>query len=168
MSAGESADVPSGPHRTPEQGAERGRAVMAEVMQCPLPQFIGEPGTLGHLAAEQVFGGLWERPELTRRERRLITLTVLAVLGQDQVHAPLHIKAALDSGDLSEAEAREVAVQVAYYAGWPLASSFDAAVDRAVGRHDAYDMVSDLASGPARSSGTASASGTADTGSTQQ
>ncbi|MEU5839979.1 carboxymuconolactone decarboxylase family protein [Streptomyces diacarni] len=166
MSAGESADATLGPDRTSEQRAERGRAVMAEVMQCPLPEFIGEPGTLGHLAAEQVFGGLWERLELTRRERRLVTLTVLAVLGQDRLHAPLHIKAALDSDDLTEPEVREVAVQVAYYAGWPLASSFDAAVDRAVGRHDAYDMVSDLATGPARSAGTESA--TAGPGSTQR
>ncbi|MGW1836415.1 hypothetical protein [Streptomyces sp. NPDC002067] len=61
---------------------------------------------------------------------------------------------------------REIAVQVAYYAGRPLASSFDAAVDRAVGRHDAYDKVSDLATGPARSAATDH--GNTDTGSTRR
>lgn len=128
----------------------RGREVMAEVMQCTPPDFVGEPGSLGHLAAEQIFGGLWEREELTRRERRLVTLSALAVLGQDRFHVPLHIKAALDSGDLSEPEIREVAVQLAYYAGWPLASSFDAAVDEATGTHDGYDVVKEMATGHGR------------------
>lgn len=123
---------------------------MAEVMRCPVPEFVGEPGSLGELAATHIFGDLWDRPGLSRRERRLITLTVLAVLGQDRVHAPLHINAALDSGDLTETELREVAVQVAYYAGWPLATSFDAAVDQATGRSDGYDKVRDLASGTAQ------------------
>lgn len=126
---------------------------MAEVMQSAIPDFVGEPGSLGHLAAENIFGDLWDRPDLTRRDRRLITLTVLAVLGQDRLHAPLHIKAALDSGDLSVTEVREVAVQVAYYAGWPLATSFDAAVDQAVGKHDAYDIVNDMAASSARDFG---------------
>nr|WP_239074147.1 carboxymuconolactone decarboxylase family protein [Streptomyces sp. SID10853] len=120
-------------------------------MQCPVPAFVGEPGSLGDLAAQHIFGDLWDRPGLSRRERRLVTLAVLATLGQDRLHAPLHIKAALDSGDLSEAELRETAVQIAYYAGWPLATSFDAAVDTATGRRTGYDLVHDLASGPANS-----------------
>lgn len=131
-----------------EAGA-RGLAVMAEVMRCSVPEFVGEPGSLGHLAAEQIYGGLWERQGLTHRERRLITLTVLAVLGQDRLHAPMHIKAALASGDLAEAELRELAVQVAYYAGWPLATSFDAAVDEATGRQGGYDVMGDMGSGVA-------------------
>ncbi|MGW1836416.1 hypothetical protein [Streptomyces sp. NPDC002067] len=57
MSTQEPADALPGP-ASPERRAERGRAVMAEVMRCPVPDFLGEPGTLGHLAAEQVFGGL--------------------------------------------------------------------------------------------------------------
>ncbi|MFG2894478.1 carboxymuconolactone decarboxylase family protein [Streptomyces sp. NPDC048248] len=124
---------------------------MSEVMQCPVPEFIGEPDSLGDLAAQHIFGDLWDRPGLSRRERRLVTLAVLAALGQDRPHAPLHIKAALESGDLSETELRETAVQIAYYAGWPLATSFDAAVDRATGRSTGYDEVNDRASGPAHS-----------------
>ncbi|MFB7657469.1 MULTISPECIES: carboxymuconolactone decarboxylase family protein [unclassified Streptomyces] len=126
---------------------------MAEVMQCPVPEFVGEPGSLGDLAARYIFADLWGRPGLSRRERRLVTLAVLAVLGQDRLHAPLHIKAALDSGDLTEAELRETAIQVAYYAGWPLATSFDAAVDTVTGRSSGYDQVSDPASGPGRTPG---------------
>ncbi|MFB6549276.1 carboxymuconolactone decarboxylase family protein [Streptomyces sp. NPDC056405] len=124
---------------------------MAEVLQCPVPEFVGEPGSLGDLAGRHIFAGLWDRPGLSRRERRLVTLAVLAVFGQERLHAPLHIKAALDSGDLTEAELRETAVQIAYYAGWPLATSFDAAVDTATGHRSGYDQVSALATGPARS-----------------
>jgi 4-carboxymuconolactone decarboxylase len=121
---------------------------MAEIMQCPVPD-IGEPGSIGGLAAQHIFGDLWQRPGLSRRERRLVTLAVLAVLGQDRLHAPLHIKAALDSGDLSEAEVRESAVQIAYYAGWPLATSFDAAIDAVTGSHSRYDQVDPLPPRPA-------------------
>ncbi|MBV1935614.1 carboxymuconolactone decarboxylase family protein [Streptomyces sp. BV286] len=116
---------------------------MAEIMQCPTPD-IGEPGSIGGLAAQHIFGDLWQRPGLSRRERRLITLAVLAALGQNHLHAPMHIKAALDSGDLSEAEVRESAVQIAYYAGWPLATSFDAAIDSATGSRSRYDQVNPL------------------------
>jgi 4-carboxymuconolactone decarboxylase len=128
---------------------------MAEVMHCRIPESaVGEPASLAGLSAQHIFGDLWERPALSRRERRLITLAVLAVLGQDRLHAPLHIKAALDSGDLSEDELRETAVQIAYYAGWPLATSFDAAVDRATGRDTGYDQAGRAATGPARSATT--------------
>ncbi|WP_019546641.1 carboxymuconolactone decarboxylase family protein [Streptomyces sulphureus] len=119
--------------------AEHGRAVMAEVMHASVPEFVGEPGSLGDLAARHIFGDVWDRPGLSRRERRLVTLAVLAALGQERLHAPLHIKAALDSGDLTEAELRETAVQIAYYAGWPLATSFEWAVDKATGRTGGYD-----------------------------
>lgn len=90
-----------------------------------------QTGSLSDLAAKVVFGDLWNRPGMSRRERRLITLTVLAVQGQLQAHGALHIEAALDSGDLTADELRETAVQMAYYAGWPLATSFEWAVDAA-------------------------------------
>ncbi|MFJ3712621.1 carboxymuconolactone decarboxylase family protein [Streptomyces sp. NBC_01387] len=133
----------------PADLAERGRAVMAEVMCAEVPDSVGEPGSLGDLAARHIFGDLWDRPGLSRRERRIVTLTLLAALGQGGPHASLHIKAALASGDLTEAELHEMSVQMAYYAGWPLATSFGWAVDEATGRSGTSDAVRDLATGPA-------------------
>ncbi|WP_367038310.1 carboxymuconolactone decarboxylase family protein [Streptomyces sp. Je 1-332] len=140
----------AGVAETPQQRATRGWAAMAEVMQCPAPPAMS-PASLGGLSAQHIFGDLWDRPGLSRRDRRLITLTALAVLGQDRLHTPLHIRAALASSDLTEAELREMAVQIAYYAGWPLATSFDAAVDTATGHDTGYEQVTALANTPTNS-----------------
>ncbi|MEU8706328.1 carboxymuconolactone decarboxylase family protein [Streptomyces sp. NPDC048565] len=114
--------------------ATAGRATQAEVMRVPEEAVRSEPGSLSDLATKVVFGDLWNRPGLSVRERRIITLTVLAMLQSHQIHGHLHVKAALDSGDLTEAELREVAVQIAYYAGWPVATSFEWTVDKATGK----------------------------------
>lgn len=59
---------------------------------------------------------------------------VLAMLQSHHIHGNLHVKAALDSGDLTEVELREIAVQIACYAGWPVATSFEWTVDKATGK----------------------------------
>ncbi|MDH6523082.1 4-carboxymuconolactone decarboxylase [Streptomyces sp. SAI-135] len=134
--------------QTPAGRAAHGQAAMAEIMQMTVPD-ITDPDSIGGLAAQHIYGDLWQRPVLSRRERRLVTLTVLAVLSQNRLHTPLHIKAALDSGDLSEADLRESAIQIAFYAGWPLATSFDAAIDAVTGSHSRYDQVNPQMSRPA-------------------
>lgn len=114
--------------------AKIGRATQAEVMRVPVEAIPSESGSLSDLATKVVFGDLWNRPGLSVRERRIITLTVLAMLQSHHIHGNLHVKAALDSGDLTEVELREIAVQIACYAGWPVATSFEWTVDKATGK----------------------------------
>lgn len=66
------------------------------------------------------WGEIWNRPGLTRGERSMITLTVLATLRQDEELA-LHTRAALRNG-LTADQIREVLLQVAVYAGVPAAN----------------------------------------------
>ena len=66
------------------------------------------------------WGELWNRPGLSRAERSMITLAVLATLGRDEELA-LHVKAAIRNG-LSQADIAEVLLQVAVYAGVPAAN----------------------------------------------
>jgi alkylhydroperoxidase/carboxymuconolactone decarboxylase family protein YurZ len=113
--------------------AEIGGATQAEVMRVPAEAIPSESGSLSDLATKVVFGDLWNRPGLSVRERRIITLTVLAMLQTHHIHGKLHVRAALDSGHLTEDELREIAVQIAYYAGWPVATSFEWTVDKATG-----------------------------------
>jgi alkylhydroperoxidase/carboxymuconolactone decarboxylase family protein YurZ len=80
-----------------------------------------------------VFGGLWSRPGLSVRDRRLINLTLLAILGRDDI-TPFHVRAALESGDLDPAQMEELCVQLAFYAGWPVAASFLLLVRREVSK----------------------------------
>jgi alkylhydroperoxidase/carboxymuconolactone decarboxylase family protein YurZ len=63
----------------------------------------------------------WSRGELSRRERRLITLTILACLGHEPT-LTLHLNAALRSGDLSDKDVDELMLHLAHYAGWPVAA----------------------------------------------
>ena len=76
---------------------ERGRRAFAEIMTFPAPD-DASPATT-HLL-DFVFAEVWQRPGLTRRERRFVTLPCVAAADADQ---PLrdHVYAALNSGDLS-------------------------------------------------------------------
>ena len=76
------------------------------------------------------WGEIWSRPGLTRPERSLVTLTVLAAL-QHEGELHLHVKAALRNG-LSEVQIQEVLLQVGLYAGVPVANRAFAIADRAI------------------------------------
>lgn len=66
------------------------------------------------------WGELWNRPGLSRPERSMITLAVLAALGRDEELA-LHVRAGIRNG-LTPDDIREVLLQVAVYAGLPAAN----------------------------------------------
>ncbi len=98
---------------------QRGRAMWQEIMQGEPPP-VTDPYT--EVTTEHLFGTVWTRPGLARRDRRLVTLTVAAVGGQRE---PLtnHLRAALESGDLNLDEIHEWIVHVAHYGGWPAATT---------------------------------------------
>ncbi len=66
-----------------------------------------------------LFGDVWERPELSKRDRSLITVAVLTALYRTG-QLPGHIGRALDNG-LTAEEIGEAITHVAFYAGWPTA-----------------------------------------------
>jgi 4-carboxymuconolactone decarboxylase len=76
------------------------------------------------------WGEIWSRPGLSRAERSIVTLTVLAAL-QHENELAMHVKAALRNG-LSPEQIREVLLQVAVYAGVPAANRAFAVAQRAL------------------------------------
>ena len=72
------------------------------------------------LITRYAWGEVWSRPGLTRAERSMITLTALAALRQEEELA-LHVRAARRNG-LTPAQISEVLLQVAIYAGVPVAN----------------------------------------------
>lgn len=72
------------------------------------------------LITRYAWGDVWNRPGLSRPERSLITIAMLAALGRDEELA-LHVRAALRNG-LGPDEISEVLLQVAVYAGLPAAN----------------------------------------------
>ena len=69
---------------------------------------------------EGAWGSVWSRPGLTKRERSMITIAILASLGQwDEV--AMHTRATLNTGATRD-DLREVMFHVAVYAGVPAAN----------------------------------------------
>lgn len=73
------------------------------------------------LTDEVLFGDIWERPELSKRDRSLATVSALIVMGRDAQLRP-HLQRALDNGVTAD-ELREVITHLAFYAGWPTSMS---------------------------------------------
>jgi 4-carboxymuconolactone decarboxylase len=67
---------------------------------------------------EHLFADIWTRGGLSRRERRLVSLTAIACLGHEPT-LKIHLRAARRSGDLSDADIDEFVLHLAHYAGWP-------------------------------------------------
>ena len=80
------------------------------------------------LITRYAWGDIWSRPGLSRAERSIITLTVLATLQQENELA-MHVKAALRNG-LTPEQIQEVLLQVAVYAGVPAANRAFAVAQR--------------------------------------
>lgn len=70
---------------------------------------------------EGAWGSVWSRPGLTKRERSIITVALLAALGHDQELA-MHIRACRNTGATAE-DIKEALLHVAVYAGVPAANS---------------------------------------------
>jgi 4-carboxymuconolactone decarboxylase len=68
-----------------------------------------------------LFGDVWERPGLSKRDRSLITVASLVALYRTN-ELPFHVKRALDNGVTRE-ELVELVTHLAFYGGWPVASS---------------------------------------------
>ena len=66
---------------------------------------------------EVLFGDIWERPGLSKRDRSLVTVATLVALHRTDQLAP-HMKLAIDNG-LSVWELVETITHIAFYAGWP-------------------------------------------------
>jgi 4-carboxymuconolactone decarboxylase len=76
---------------------------------------------LARLSDEVLFGDVWEQPELSKRDRSLITCAVLVATGKtEQMNS--HFPRALANG-VTRDELIGMITHVAFYAGWPSAVS---------------------------------------------
>lgn len=73
------------------------------------------------LTDDVLFGDIWERRDLSKRDRSLITVAAL-IAGGNTEQLPGHLMRAKDNG-LTEIELKEVITHLAFYAGWPKAMS---------------------------------------------
>jgi 4-carboxymuconolactone decarboxylase len=64
-----------------------------------------------------LFGDVWERPELSKRDRSLATVAALIALNRPE-QLRFHLENALKNG-LTKEELIEVITHLAFYSGWP-------------------------------------------------
>lgn len=72
------------------------------------------------LITEGAWGSVWARPDLTKRERSLITLALLAA-GSQWDEVAMHTRATVNTG-ATPGDVREAMLHVAIYAGVPAAN----------------------------------------------
>jgi 4-carboxymuconolactone decarboxylase len=76
---------------------------------------------LAQLSDEVLFGEVWERPQLSKRDRSLVTCAALVALGKTE-QMGFHFPRALENGVTAD-ELVELITHMAFYAGWPNAMS---------------------------------------------
>lgn len=76
---------------------------------------------LADLTETVLFGDVWERPGLSKRDRSLVTVTALVALNRTE-QLSFHLGKALDNGVTKE-ELVEAITHLAFYSGWPTAMS---------------------------------------------
>ena len=76
---------------------------------------------LVQLTDDVLFGDVWERPQLSKRDRSLITCAALIATGKTE-QMDFHFPNAIRNGVTRE-ELVEMITHLAFYAGWPNAMS---------------------------------------------
>jgi 4-carboxymuconolactone decarboxylase len=76
---------------------------------------------LDDITQQVLFGQVWERPGLSKRDRSLITVATLVAQYRTN-ELPFHLKFALQNG-VTKDELTELITHLAFYAGWPPANS---------------------------------------------
>ena len=76
---------------------------------------------LGELTTGMLYSDIWERPQLSKRDRSLITVATLVALYRPE-QLRVHLARALDNG-VTKDEISELITHLAFYSGWPTAMS---------------------------------------------
>jgi 4-carboxymuconolactone decarboxylase len=84
------------------------------------------------LTTDVLFGDVWERPELSHRDRSLITVAALVALYRTE-QMPFHLNRAIENGVTRE-ELIEAITHLAFYTGWPNAVTAIGVLNNALGQ----------------------------------
>ena len=86
--------------------------------QTPARRLLGEMAPkLAELTDTVLFGDIWTRPQLSRRDRSLVTVSALVAMNRpDQLRS--HLALARQNG-LTQEELIEAITHLAFYSGWP-------------------------------------------------
>lgn len=97
-------------------------------------------GALGSMAFD-VVGAMWARPQLSRRDRSLFIISVLAAQARDE-ELKTHTRIGLRHG-LAREEMEEILLHVAACAGFPAAMAASRMIDAALREAEGVEQLSD-------------------------
>lgn len=113
--------------RDPRERSQRGSVQQSAVLAQP----AGEPATLFEASwRDFVYSEVWSRPGLDRRARFLVALAGTACAGGPAHVLEGYVRGALLNRELTAAELREGALQVAVYGGWSAGALLDECATR--------------------------------------
>ena len=103
-----------------ERGAKKIQELMPEGDQAVLKGLGKTAPDLANYVLEFIFGDLYNRPGLDLKTKQMLTITILATLGNAKPQLAYHIKCALNLG-IERAEIIDIMTHIAGYAGFPAA-----------------------------------------------
>ena len=99
-----------------ENRKQRGEAIVKQLWGA-LPTPAPATKEMMDITVEHLFGDIWSRPGLAVRDRSMITVAALTVMGRE-TQLKVHLKGALQLG-ISREEIKEMMIHLAHYGGWP-------------------------------------------------
>jgi 4-carboxymuconolactone decarboxylase len=112
--------------RLPAPASDAARAkAMTEELAAVAPKFV-------QLTNQVIFDDLWRRSDLSARDRSLVTIAVLAAMGDDD-QLDFYLRRGLESG-LTRAQIAEALTHLGFYAGWPKSTKALTAVTKTLGK----------------------------------
>ena len=85
------------------------------------------------MTVDHLFGTVWTSPELDVRDRRLMTIGVLAALDKTDL-LDIQFDSALERGELTVDQLREIVVHLTHYIGWPLSTGVNQTAENVIAR----------------------------------
>ena len=90
---------------------------------------------MARYAIEATCGDIYSRPGLAAKNREMIAIAALTVLGFALPQLKIHVEAALEGG-CTKTEIEEIIIQMSVYAGWPAAFNAIAAAHEVFANYD--------------------------------
>ncbi|HVB90959.1 MAG TPA: carboxymuconolactone decarboxylase family protein [Acidimicrobiales bacterium] len=91
------------------------------------------PGAYAAMTVDHLFGSVWTREALGIRDRRLLTMGVLAALGKTDL-LDIQFSSALERDEVTPEQVREIVVHLTHYIGWPLSTGMNQVAETVIAR----------------------------------
>lgn len=118
---------------TSDERRAKGAAMFGEVYEGILSADPEQPtgDDFFDLMIENLFGEVWSREALPVRDRRLITMGLIAAMGEKDTFE-IQVTAALNKGELTVEQVKEIIIHLTQYIGYPKTASIRGAAEKAI------------------------------------